>query len=105
VNTALTDTPATDCSADPTAVPEVDPLMISKYSLDEPTPDEAQAEWWRFYQIPQGEIDPGGKHIEQFVACFDAVIRGFDPDPLALRARVAAELSVHPERIVISYFG
>ena len=45
------------------------------------------------------------KHPDQFVACFDGVIRGFDPDPLALRDRVAAELGVHPERLVISYLG
>jgi hypothetical protein len=75
------------------------------YSLAEPTFEEAHYEWIRFYQIPQGEIDPGGMHIGQFVACFDGIIRGFDPDPLTLTARVAAELGIHPARIVISYFG
>ncbi len=75
------------------------------YSLAEPTFEEAHYEWIRFYQIPQGEIDPGGKHTGQFVACFDGVIRGFDHDPLVLTPRVAAELGIHPARIVISYLG
>jgi hypothetical protein len=77
--------------------------MISKYSLDEPTYDECQAEMWRFYQIPEGEVDPGGKHAGQFVACFDGVIRGFDESELALRDRVAAELGIHRARVAVSY--
>jgi hypothetical protein len=113
---ALTDATGTPHRADPPAGPEFSgPISTTiwpgpypsatVYSLDEPTFEEAHFEWIRFYQIPQGEVDPGGKHIGQFVACFDAVIRGFDPDPLVLTARVAAELNIHPARIVISYLG
>jgi len=104
MDTALTDVAGTPHRAAERPVgPDVDSLFISKYSLEEPAYDECQAEWWRFYQIPQGQIDPGGKHVGQFVACFDGVIRGFDPSELALRTRVAAELGIHPARLVVSY--
>jgi hypothetical protein len=101
MDTTLTD--ATGTPRRPADTPAVDPLFVSNYSLDEPTYDEAQAEWWRFYQIPQDQIDPGGEHAGQFVACFDGVIRGYDPSEVTLRTRVAAELGVHPARLAVSY--
>ena len=104
MNTALPDvTGGLQRAAEPPAAPELDPLMVSKYSLDAPTCEEAQAEMWRFYQIPERDIDPGGKHTGQFVACFDGIIRGYDESELALRTRVAAELDIHPARIAVSY--
>lgn len=71
--------------------------------LDEPTADECYAEWGRYYEYPQELIPPG--HSDDFIAFYDGQPRGYDPDPTALLERVAAELGVHPARIVITYLG
>ena len=69
----------------------------------EPTFDEAHAEWLRFYRIPACDIDPTGEYAGQYVAAYAGKLRGYDPDPVALRGRVAGMLDVHPERLVISF--
>ena len=71
--------------------------------LDEPTFEEGLAEWGRFYALPLEVIAAG--HADEFVACYDGQVRGYDTDSTALRNRVAAELGVHSERVVISYLG
>ena len=84
----------------------IDPLAEAGCAaMDYPPPsfDEAHAEWLKFYRLPVADIDPTGEHAGQYVAVFGGTIRGYDADPIALRMRVAEELHVHPERLVISY--
>jgi hypothetical protein len=95
---------STDLTAD--AVPQtgttgVDPPAVNP--LDEPTFEEGLSEWALFYALPQERIAAG--HAGEFVACLGGVVRGYGPDSTSLRIRVAGELGVHPERLVISYLG
>jgi hypothetical protein len=73
--------------------------------LDEPTFEECVAEWNRYDEAKKAgmKTDPDGTHPYQFVAFHDGRIWGYDKDPAALRERVAAELQVHPARLVIDY--
>jgi hypothetical protein len=73
--------------------------------LDEPTVEECLAEWRRYYDYPQGLIDPGLKHSDEFVAFYDGKVVDYDPSQTELRARTAARLGVHPARLVISHLG
>ncbi len=71
--------------------------------LDEPTFEECHAEWIRYSEAQNAglKIDPDGTHPYQFIAFYEGRIVGYDKDQLALRKRVAAELGVHPARLVI----
>lgn len=77
--------------------------LPSDNPLDEPTFDECIAEWTRYFDYPR-ELIPAG-HSDDFIAFYDGQPRGYDPDPTSLQERVAAELGIHPARLVISYLG
>jgi hypothetical protein len=86
-------------------LPAVAPPEPTGSLLDEPTFEECHAEWIRFDDLRKAglKIDPDGTHPYQFVAFYDELIRGYDKDPGVLRERVAAEVGVHPARLVIDY--
>lgn len=72
--------------------------------LDEPTFEECHAEFNRFYDANRaGLLDPGHAHANQFVAFYDGRVVGYGEDYLELRQRAAAELCVHPARLIVEY--
>lgn len=72
--------------------------------LDEPTFEECHAEFNRFYEANRaGLIDPGNAHPNQFVAFYDGKVVGYGEDSLELRQRAAAELGVHPARLIVEF--
>lgn len=73
--------------------------------LDEPTFEECIAEWNSYDDARKAgmKIDPDGTHPYRFVAFYGGRIHGYDKDPAELRDRVAAELGIHPARLVIHY--
>ena len=94
-------TPTTDLL--PATAPP--PLPAAPNPLDEPTFEECIAEWTRYFDAPPGGIDPEFKHSDEFVAFYEGQAVDYDPDPTELQKRAAADLGVHPARLVIAYLG
>ncbi len=93
-------TPTTELLAD-----TAPPLPAAPSPLDEPTFEECHAEWVRFYDAPPGLVDPKFEHSDEYVAFYDGRAVAYDPDPTELLNRAAADLGVHPARLVIAYLG
>lgn len=95
-------TPMTEALTD---MPTRTPPAAAFNPLDEPTYEEVQAEWVRFFDTPENLLDPGGENFEKYVAFHGGKPVDYDEDPTALLHRAASALGVHPARVVISYLG
>jgi hypothetical protein len=70
-----------------------------------PTWDEVKEEWkWLHDGLANGTFDPDYKYGGLAVAIYHKRVVGTDTNWLRLRVRLARELGVHPERIVITSF-
>lgn len=71
-----------------------------------PTRDDVRPEWiWVRDHMADNSIDPEGKYWGMHVAVYNQKIVGADTEPGRLHVRVARELGVHPERMVVVYLG
>jgi hypothetical protein len=71
-----------------------------------PTLDDVRPEWaWVAEHMHDNSIDPEGKYWNSHVAVYNQRIVGSDTDPMRLHVRVARELGIHPERMVVVYLG
>lgn len=69
-----------------------------------PTFEECAEEYQRYFDDSKaGLVSHQGIPEGHHVAYYGGKIHGDDKDPLALRARVATKLGVHPARIVVHY--
>lgn len=81
----------------PIPTPTLNPLSV-------PTFEECVEEYERYFADKDaGRISHAGIPDGNHVAYYGGHIHGYDPDPVALRARVAAALRVHPARVVVHY--
>lgn len=71
-----------------------------------PTLDDVRPEWlWVQAHSSDGSIDPEGKYAGLHVAVYQQQVIGGGPEPTALRVRLARELGIHPERMVVTWLG
>ncbi len=71
-----------------------------------PTLDDVRPEWiWVSEHMPDNSIDPEGQYWGLHVAVYNQQVVGSDTDPVRLHVRVARELGIHPERMVVVYLG
>lgn len=72
-----------------------------------PTRDDVRPEWVWVYDhlMPAQSRDPDGPYWGMHVAVYNQKVVGADTEPGRLRVRVARELGIHPERMVIVYLG
>jgi hypothetical protein len=69
-----------------------------------PTWEEVMPEWkWVHTWLADPSLPPARPRLDCWVAVLDQQIVGTGLDPLALRLEKARELSVHPERLVVTY--
>jgi hypothetical protein len=71
-----------------------------------PTDDDIRPEWlWVRDHAADGSIDPEGKYWGLHVAVYQQRIVGAGREPIALQVRLARELNIHPERMVVTLLG
>jgi len=77
--------------------------LPSKYSMEGPSVEEVEAEWYRFHLFRNsGKLEPQLPE-NQWIAYFDDKVIDCDPDHMTLVDRVSIDLKVHPDRFVITY--
>lgn len=92
--------------AEPTSAPPAANGPPLPDLLAEPTFEECQAEWIRFYdELKAGKFNDYEVPEGHFFAYYAGKIHDHDADPIALQNRVAAALGMHPARLVIRYSG
>ncbi len=71
-----------------------------------PTLDDVRPEWqWVSDHANDALIDPDGKYWGLHIAVYQQRVVGADRDPIALQIRLARELNIHPERMIVVFRG